>query len=228
VIGGLGESAKPAVPDLIALLRQRSMAGTVAALMAFEHLGPIAVDAVPAVIEVLNENRDPPIRISCVKFLAKVGTAAAPAVPSFIAILKGDDLVLKGWACEVLGNCPKEATKALPELIKASDTDTTFVGIEIFAPPEMREQIKQQENLVYWATRALAKLEPPAPTAGPTLTARLSSRGTATRSWAAYGLGRMESKAAPYLPALRKARETESDPDTRKTMDAAIAKISKE
>jgi hypothetical protein len=73
----------------------------------------------------------------------------------------------------------------------------------------------------------LADLEPPEPSAGPTLAARLTSFNVNIRGWAAYGLGRMGAKAASHLPALRKARQIETDPNTRTVMDEAIAKITK-
>jgi HEAT repeat protein len=84
-IGQLGESAKPAVPDLIALLPRRgkegTMLGTLASLGALKNLGPVAAEAIPAVIETLNESRDSTVRAQCLRVLVKAGPAARQDPP---------------------------------------------------------------------------------------------------------------------------------------------------
>ncbi len=120
-IGDLGELAKPAVPDLILLLRRRSMGGTLGVLAALAKLGPLAADAAPAVIETLRDIREPSIRKGCLAALASFGPAAEPALPQLLEILDGPDPDLRARACEVLAKCPSAAAKALPALITAAN-----------------------------------------------------------------------------------------------------------
>jgi len=264
VIGQLGESARPAVPDLIALLCRRTLGGTVGALGAVTKLGPIASEAAPAVIETLKESQSYDIVIACLNSLAAIGPAAKPALPQLIEILKGDDAKLRsgalsvlaklgpsaepalpllirilrgsdqncrGWACEILSNCPTVAGQALSDLIRASNGDEGMLDDEPRNDRKPRESSKPNEddprtsNLMYWATRALASLVPLEPSAGSAFAARLSSPSAGTRTWAAFGLERMGSQAGPYLPELRKARQSETSQDNRTSMGKAIAKI---
>lgn len=258
-ISQFGEAAKPAVPDLVTLLRRRLPGGTVGALAAVIKLGPIASDAVPAVIETLKETQDYPIVNGCLNALAAIGPAAKPALPQLIEILKGDDanlrsralsvlaklgpsaepalpqliLILRGGnqecrglVCEILCNCPTVAGKALPDLIRASNGNEGVLDDDpppVFFKPEETDLTKS--NMIYWATRALANLEPPESSAGTALAERLSSPSNSTRSWATFGLERMGAKAAPYLPQLRKARQHETGQDNRTSMGRVIAKI---
>ncbi len=166
-------------------------------------------------------------------------------MPQLIAILKGQDLKLKILACRVLCNCPAVAGKALPQLIVVSGANQLNEIASMFkelttilsdptkpdaAPPDplpVNPNESDETALASWATRTLAILEPPEPTAASTLAARLISRDSPTRSWAAVGLGRLGPQATPYLAELRKAREYESDEQNRAVMDEAIAKIAK-
>jgi len=136
MIGRLGEPAKPAVPDLIALLRRRGMGGTGGALIAFTELGPVAEDAAPVVIETLKETQDAAVVNLCLSALAAIGPAAKPALPQLLEILKGDDATQRQKSLAVLAKLGPDAEPALPQLIRilrSNDQDCRGWACEVLS-----------------------------------------------------------------------------------------------
>ncbi len=84
---------------------------------AADALGRIGVDAVPRLIEALND-RDPQVRAYSARALAVVGPLAAPAVPHLQRLLKDSDEDVRRNAARALGQIGAAAKDAIPDLIE--------------------------------------------------------------------------------------------------------------
>ena len=75
----LGRIGKPAIPAMIITLHDKDPALRTFAVRALAEMQDEAVEAVPALIAALN---DPSIQVEVVDALARIGQAAAPAIPA--------------------------------------------------------------------------------------------------------------------------------------------------
>lgn len=138
------------------------------AALAIGAAGPEAADAVPALVEALDDEAEN-VRWASAAALGKIGPAASRAVPALAGAL-GDrsDEVLRRHAAQALGGIGAEAKDAVPGLIAALRGDAALVGeavvdalVEIGAPavPALLEALKDEDGAVrFHAADALTKI----------------------------------------------------------------------
>ncbi|MGH7174656.1 MAG: HEAT repeat domain-containing protein [Gemmataceae bacterium] len=122
-LGQIGESAKDAVPALIARLkknkgRSRDDAEVIEALM---RIAPRRKEVVPGLRAILREPSSNPCRIHAVVALGKLGSDAKEAVPDLIKMLAeapGKAGPIRFHAATALGQIGAEAKEAVPALVK--------------------------------------------------------------------------------------------------------------
>jgi HEAT repeat protein len=145
----------PAVQNLLRAMqdpRSRWMA-----VVALGEMGATARDAVPALIEAL-EDPDAAVRWDAAKALGKLGPAAARAVPALAAIVHAQsDAIVRQYAVAALGSIGPGARAAVPALIgtfkeKSSNLDEkasdALVSIGAAAVPALVEAMKDDDAQV--------------------------------------------------------------------------------
>jgi HEAT repeat protein len=145
----------PAVENLLRALqdpRTRWMA-----IVALGELGAAARDAVPALIEAL-EDPDAAVRWDAAKALGKLGPAAVRAVPALAAVVhEQSDAIVRNYAVAALGSIGPPAKAAVPALIVALkeqssnlDQQASEALVRIGAPavPALIEAMKDDDAQV--------------------------------------------------------------------------------
>ncbi len=192
-LGEMGLAARPAVPDLIALLKDEDRRGMAAE--ALGHLGPVAV---PTLIEAL-AHADANVRFGAVEALGNAKAHAGPAVPNLIEALRpgggappandpeGEDerARWRGRVVWALGNIGPAARAAVPALVRVltreHDGDDVLRGA---------------------AAYALGEIGPSAGEAVPALLDLMREKEAALRVAAPYALGRVGPAAKPAVAPL--------------------------
>ncbi len=91
-IDALGRAGRSAAPDIIRLLDDPVKRVSESAAAALVKMGP---DAVDPLIDALNDSGRPGVRREALPVLARLGAAAAPALPTLQALAQGDDPVIR-------------------------------------------------------------------------------------------------------------------------------------
>ncbi len=179
-IAAIGPGARPAVPDLVALLRQDEPRLRQSAAAALAAIGPAAHSAIPALISALGDDR-PFVRASVIQTLGSFGSASAPAVDALIGQLSNDQPggrvlgpeVLQGEVGEIF-NRVLEAEGADPDIfrrvLEAGDGPGAIQAVRVHA------------------ARALGEIGPLAADAIPALTEVLDDENERLREVAAEAL----------------------------------------
>ncbi len=175
-IGKVGP-AKSTVPVLTKLLGDSDPSVRHAAIESLGDLGPAAVDACPALVELLHDDE---VRVFAALALGKIDSAAA-SVPAMMQLLKVDDLDVRCAAAEGLGAIGPGAATAAPALM------------------ELLED--KERRVCVTAATALGKIGQ-ATVAVPVLIQALQDEDVRIRSDAAWGLGEIGPAAASAAPAL--------------------------
>lgn len=190
-LGTMGPAAVLAIEDLIALSRQRSLLRSGRAAQALARIGPQNDQVLPAILQALEELRDPRDVILTIKNLRAWGPKAAPAVPKLILLLRTDPdkSISKARAVtELLGHIGPPAAPAVPALLEAV-RNTRDAGLKVdFA-------------------NTVGKIGPSAKDAVPLLTEFVSDEGKENDYLficAAMALGRIGADARDAEPLLRK------------------------
>jgi HEAT repeat protein len=112
----LDETAKPAVPDLVAMLKTKTSSGSEwRAESALSAMGKGSASAVPDLIGLLKDP-DPQVRDRAIMVLGNIGEPAKSAVPSLTALLSTKSAQLP--AAEALGKMGESAKPAIPNFIE--------------------------------------------------------------------------------------------------------------
>jgi HEAT repeat protein len=121
------EEAQPPVRGLTDLLCYPDLDVRLAGVTALAAFGPLARDAVRALINIVLRRDDDDMRVGAIRALEAIGTDAAPAIPALISVLtQGSDRVRRA-AAVLLGKFGPAARSALPALRRAlndPDADT--------------------------------------------------------------------------------------------------------
>jgi HEAT repeat protein len=195
----LGLSAPSATPALIRSLDTAEGHSTRHLLRALAAVGSDPEVAIPAVLKVLDQQSSDETRLTALRALGEFGAEAAPAVPSIVALLEGDDPRMRMEAVETLGEIGPAASAAVPPLM----------------------QVLQGEDglLTITAAHALSQIGEAA--VGP-LRAMLSESGY--QLLAATILGDIGPAAAGAVPELVRLIDAE-DEDVRRAALLALAGI---
>jgi len=130
-LGEMAAAAKPAVPDLVRMLRSRDLSVYKAAATAVGRIGPDARDAVPVLAADLSD-RSAEIRLAALAALANFGSEAKSAVPHLTRVLKNDDTALRRNALVVLaeiGPAAAASTVEVQSLLRDRDPETRRLAI---------------------------------------------------------------------------------------------------
>jgi HEAT repeat protein len=106
------------VPALARLLEDADVDVFRSAAVALERYGPLAADAVPALIRALKADHWV-MRIQAIESLETVGTGAASAIPGLAGSLSDSDARVRRYAADVLGRFGPMAKEAIPALTAA-------------------------------------------------------------------------------------------------------------
>jgi outer membrane protein assembly factor BamB len=221
----MGWQARPAVPDLLAALRDPAPAVREKAAAALARVG---AEAVPGLIHALQDDRvwreshaakalvratggtadpaaalldaaeaDAAVREEAAALLARIGASAAPAVTKLLA---SDDRRVRWWAIGVLMEYGPGAKPATAELIRIARTGNQWFQAK--------------------AAQALGRIGPDARAAVPVLAAMLKHTWPDARAAAAEALAGIGQKTPDVLDALRAAAK---DKDAKASAAAARA-----
>ena len=162
VLAGVG---RPALPSLIKLLNDEDRKVRGIAADTLELMGPLAEDAIPALMEAANNEEERRLRSKEVNkpldTLIKIGR---PAVPALIASMKDSDPDVQSQAVDALNLIGPKAEEAVPALIDAlklharkqrgasfivsSDAGSALASIGEPAVPALIETLKDEHVLV--------------------------------------------------------------------------------
>jgi HEAT repeat protein len=161
-LGQIGPAAKAAVPALIDVLRSKPAACNdavrtapgvltlppgavqVMAAGALGRIGPDAIDAVPALVEALDD-RDPDLRFAAAGALEGIGPGSDLVVPALArAICNGVDETLADRVAQALAAFGKESIPALLTALRDRDPDVRYRAAKVLGE---LEAIPQAANL---------------------------------------------------------------------------------
>jgi HEAT repeat protein len=175
---------------------RKTRGSAVSALIA---LGPKAKPVVPALIDVLHNDKDKYLRRGAATAFGRIGPAAKAAVPALAEALQAEDYDLVSAAARSLGEIGPDARDAVPALSVA--LQSRYTGV------------------VYNVAFALGAIGPAAKPAEPMLLAHLASVTPYIRATAAEALWRIDRHPAA-IPELVKHLQ---DPQSTDRGEAAEA-----
>jgi HEAT repeat protein len=163
-----------AVPALLALTRREP---TVVSLRALSEYGEQAEEAIPALIELLNNQElETELRWNAARTLGKIRSAAVVAVPALVENLSDEAATVREHSAEALGDIGPAAKESVPALIAVLADPATRVRRDaarslgqigpsaVDAVPHLVKLIDDPETLVRDAARvAILTLAPDQP-----------------------------------------------------------------
>ena len=220
-----GKAKKKIVAKMKKILRKKGRADRAYAAAALEDIGPAAGDAVPELIQALND-ADPDIAASAGRTLRNLGAASAP---SLAAALGTGDPVLRAGISQVLVSQGQAAVPALVKNFEKGKRELALwsAGIlgqmgpaaESAVPVLARAAASSDAAVAGQASIALAAVGAPA---GLWLGAALSSSNPSSRAGAAKVLSSLNPPPAESAEALLGALE-DADPKVREYASMALA-----
>jgi HEAT repeat protein len=204
-----GRPAPPAVtPLLVETLKDKNAEMRNEALDVLASMGPMAKDAVPALMEALHSKDLLEHREKIMHVLGCIGPDAKTAVPDLLELVRKDDLGLRNQAVGALGGIGPAAKSAVPEILKVA-----------------QGEVKGNRWTAIWA---LGRIGPDAKEAVPTLldalkTAKAEGDEHDDVLKALRGIGPAAKAAVPAL--LEMARDQKAKPSRRKDAARAVLAI---
>jgi HEAT repeat protein len=180
------------------------------------EMGPVAKDAVPGLIAILQNDPAAGVKGEACNALGRIGPEAAPAIPAVISFLQSTDGGYeRTYAASALGNIGKQPETAVPVLIAAVQNDSEPVVKQLAARalgsfgaeakdavPVLILSIKNGNKEMREAAASSLEQIPCAPKDVPALTALLSDEIDSARSAAAKSIGGAGSEAVGAVPQL--------------------------
>lgn len=124
IIWALGPIAKPAIPDLLAMLKSGDREISPSAGYALQGIG---TDVIPPLIELLNHtNKD--VRIYAMMALGHFRSQARDAIPTLLHCLKNSDPATRSYAARLLGQIKEDAPVVVPAIIRCVQNDTSNIN----------------------------------------------------------------------------------------------------
>ncbi|HEX4149354.1 MAG TPA: HEAT repeat domain-containing protein, partial [Pirellulales bacterium] len=194
-----------------------------------------AKEAVPALIEALDKQKDEVLRWHVARALGSFGANAAAAVPKLTDCLTDSSGLVRAYAAYALGRIGSDSTSAIPALVTAlEDSDPTVRRMVVKAivaikPPQdvimpvMIETLKRSEpGAILPALQSLAEAGEPAI---PLLVDAM--KDPRARYWACLVLASLGPQANGALAPLVEATK-DSDPGVRREALLALGEIGPE
>lgn len=181
----LGPAARPAVPELLKLLRTPDEPEDVvkAVDQALGEIGPPAKDQVQILIDALGDAKSLRARMYAADSLGKLGNAAFPVPQSLVQVLDDPDAGVRRSAATALGRLgPLARPDSFPALVRVVKED-------------------KERDVRVAAGHALLALGKPADTEAPMLKELLANRTLPRegRVYAVWGLGNLGDEHAPAV-----------------------------
>jgi HEAT repeat protein len=217
-LGRIGEPAEEAVPVLIGLLDEPmtdpEQSTQLWALKALALFGPLAADAAPHVVEMLeDESRDELARLTCIETLGRIGPQQPDVLPALIRTI---EVSLKPGSAA-------QHSAALERSIAAAEMLELFGGNASPAVPVLIRATRSESVLLRRAASNTLGLVGPAadPAIPPLVDLVLFDESNEVRDLAGRALGRIGDTAeAPLVQLL-----ADSDVDVRRRAALAFAEM---
>ena len=179
----------------------------------FAEFGTAAKSAVPALIKVLDSDKDNLVRAAAARSLGFIAEPASPAVPALAKAIVDKDVRVRRNAVHALLRIHPGPAIGLPLYVKAlQDADPGVVADVLATAAEMGEKVVPGATIAlknpkarYWALLLLGEVGPAAKTATPEVAKLLSSDEVEVRMQAALTLGAIGPAAKAAGPELIKA-----------------------
>ncbi len=180
------------------------------------EMGPAAVNAIPALIEILQSDDSMQVRGEVAHALGNIGPAASAAVPALITFLQSDEGGYeRTYAASALGDIGKMPEQAVPALINALQHDPEPVVKQLAARalgdfgaraasavPALVESIKNGDKDLRTAAASGLETIPAPKSQVAELTQLLSDEIDTARLAAAKSLAGLGPEAVSAVPAL--------------------------
>ncbi|MEK6289456.1 MAG: HEAT repeat domain-containing protein [Acidobacteriota bacterium] len=228
----IGPPTKPAIPALIAALKDRHDAVRIFAAKTLAKIGPGALGALAEALKDENES----VRSAAARIIGEMGSKAEPAIPALVTALKGKDESASSNAAQALGQMGPPAIPSLIEALKdphdhvrrnaARGLLSSYIKDEdarddyarrnpgsalrrqdaTAAVPALIQALKDIDAPVRQAAAgALQVIKPQTKEAADALIAALKDQDSGTRSSAANGIVSIilnSSRSSPFVQAL--------------------------
>ena len=188
----LGAIGAPAVKPLIDALAAKKEAFDMEPILhicdAAHGLAAIGASAVPALMNVLEDEREN-VRASAAYALGEMGPVAAEAVDGLIALLTDESEEVRRHATSALGMIKEPVSKTVPALVRVLED-------------------REDTDLAFFAAQALTRIGPDAVEAIPALREALVSDSAYVRGFSSEALSQIGTAEAlqALVPFLRTAR----------------------
>jgi HEAT repeat protein len=240
MFGGMGSSARPAVPALVEMMKMcDDKLHTDAAEAAWAALVHIGQEAVPALIQLAKDNhqkREP--RLFALDAMQRIGREAKLAVPALTELLSDQDEDIAQYAAGALGAIGPDAKPAIPALeLYAKSVGSRMACVDSLRsihlidpdnrlPVPILNMIIQNGNSSerFAGAMLVVVIGSSACSAAPALVGALKDPDPGVRSMAARALGSIGPGAEVAVPALQKALEHERK-SVRNSIQQALERI---
>jgi HEAT repeat protein len=238
LLGRMGPSSKPAVPQLVADLKKLAPSAARSHIIAIGRIGPEARDAAPRLKEML-ALPDKIYRVEMVSALLAIGAGDATLVPILKEELVRTNLTQRNEVLAALARLGPEAREARDALVQAwrslgGDVTTQFKVAEVLAvvdpsaSPEvgnwLRSQLAVPGGYSVRAAGILLRRNARDEEAWAVVRRELRDKASGNKRDAAEALGALGPAARDALPDLKLALES-SDPLGRVAAALAVWKI---
>ena len=230
----LGPSAKPAVPELVALLGGKGSGNYPSMALAY-----IGKDAVPALTNLLGTNQNWRVRRSAYEALTYIGTNAESALPCLLNSLKYATARQDGGSAGALAEVGRNQLEVVvPALVKALTNSTGYeaAGIadalanfgsaaKLAVPGLLAAGTSHDPYVRTRVAAALQRIAPDTPDALQPLMRNLRASPTMVRQQALWALEQLGTNGAPALPVLVSRSLRDPIPEVRVIALRCVAKI---
>jgi HEAT repeat protein len=189
------------VPAAISLLRSADVGTRRFAIQYLAEIGPDASPAVPALVELLEED---PATFRAAMALVEIGVEQDRVVRRLIAKLSSDELMSPESALKVIERLGREAGVTAPLLVERLEGLNALAAMGEEAVPALNGALKKDDpKAKSFALEALARIGPKARASIPEVKPALDDPDPQVRQWAALALDSMDETGDPrILPVL--------------------------
>lgn len=236
-----------AIPTLLKMIRAKTSSKfglsdlNVKGVDGFFILGAAASNAVPELLEIMDENESPSSQASAAHALAGIGPGATVAIPALARLATNSQSKIRSFAFMVLAKISASYNLTMPIATHAlNDTNylVSYSAMDLLGncgtnavasiPTLVRVSTNADFRLRRAACVALGKIHSSPGITVPALMARLSDPVAQVRGEAAWDLGNFGSLARKAIPALIELQHSDKDAQVRSAAEEALKKINHE